>query len=243
MSTTDGAVRYDRLDALRGAAVVWMAIFHFCFDLDHLGMIHQNFHGDPVWTGQRTAIVSMFLFCAGLGQAVAHAQRQPWHRFWRRWAQVAACALLVSLGSWWMFPRSFIFFGVLHGLAVMLVLARVGAPLGRWLWPLGLLALALPWVVQHPAFDPRWATWVGLGTRKPLTEDFVPVLPWVGVLWWGLAAGGWLLRHRPAWLQGSLPAGLQPFALLGRWSLSFYMLHQPVLIGLITLYLLWHGAR
>jgi peptidoglycan/LPS O-acetylase OafA/YrhL len=28
-----------------------------------------------------------------------------------------------------------------------------------------------------------------------------------------------------------VPAGAAPLAWLGRWSLSWYMLHQPVLIG------------
>lgn len=236
------AARYPRLDALRGGAVVWMAVFHLFFDLNHFGLVRQEFYRDPFWTGQRTAIVSLFLFCAGLGQALALAQQQAWPRFWRRWAQVAGCALLVSLGSWFMFPRSFIFFGVLHGLALMLVLGRLSAPLGRALWPLGLLALVLPWIVQHAFFDVRWTAWVGLGTRKPLTEDFVPLLPWIGVLLWGLAAGRWLLVHRPGWLQGPLPRGMRPLAVLGQWSLSFYMLHQPVLIGLITLFLLWRNA-
>jgi peptidoglycan/LPS O-acetylase OafA/YrhL len=32
-------------------------------------------------------------------------------------------------------------------------------------------------------------------------------------------------------LAGGVPRGLRPLALLGRWSLSFYMLHQPLLIG------------
>jgi uncharacterized membrane protein len=48
---------------------------------------------------------------------------------------------------------------------------------------------------------------------------------------WGLAAGQWLLRARPQVLSGGLPRAAQALALLGRWSLSFYMLHQPVLIG------------
>src|SRR4029079_16789931 len=109
--------RFDRIDALRGAAIVWMTVFHFCFDLDHCGWIHQNFLYDPFWTRQRTSIVSLFLFCAGLGQAVATAQGQGWPRFWRRWAQVAGCALLVTAVSLFMFPASFIYFGVLHGIA------------------------------------------------------------------------------------------------------------------------------
>ena len=31
--------RFDRLDALRGLAIVWMALFHFSFDLNHFGLV------------------------------------------------------------------------------------------------------------------------------------------------------------------------------------------------------------
>ena len=217
-----------------------MAVFHFCFDLNHFRLIErQNFYTDPFWTWQRTCIVSLFLFCAGLGQAVAWHQQQSWHRFWRRWAQIAGCALLVSVGSYFMFPRSFIYFGVLHGIAVMLVLARLSAGWGRWLWPLGLIAIALPHFVQHPVFDSRWTNWTGFVTRKPITEDYVPLLPWLGVMWWGMAAGQWVLQHRRHWFTGAVAAPVRPLAVLGRWSLSFYILHQPVLIGLLTVYVMF----
>ena len=227
--------RFDRLDALRALAIVWMAVFHFCFDLDHFGFTQQDFYNDPFWTMQRSCIVGLFLFCAGLGQAIAIDQGQPWPRFWRRWAQVAGCALLVTLGSMAMFPRSFISFGVLHAIAVLLIVMRFSAGAGRWLWLLGLVAILLPQFVQHAWFDTRWTNWLGLVTHKPITEDYVPLLPWVGVMWWGLAAGQWVLTRRRAWVTGALPAALKPLAVLGRWSLSFYMLHQPVLIGLVML--------
>ena len=227
------AERFDRLDALRGAAIVWMAVFHFCFDLNHFRFIRQSFQTDPFWTGQRTAIVTLFLLCAGAAQAVALSQGQTWPRFWRRWAQVAGCAVLVSVGSATMFPRSWISFGVLHGIAVMLILGRLLAPLRGWLWLLGLVALLLPQFVQHPFFDTRATNWIGFVTHKPITEDYVPLLPWIGVMWWGLAAGQWVLAQRRRWVTGALAGALQPLAALGRWSLSFYMLHQPVLIGLL----------
>lgn len=227
--------RFDRLDALRGVAIVWMAVFHFCFDLNYFGFIRQNFYTDPTWTLQRVCIVSLFLFCAGLSLAVALHQGQTWPRFWRRWAQIAGCALLVSAGSALMFPHSWISFGILHGIALMLVVARLLAPLRGWLWLAGAVAVALPQFVQHGFFDTRWTNWVGLVTRKPVTEDYAPLLPWLGVVLWGLAAGRWVLAHRRQWLAGALPAALAPLALLGRWSLSFYMLHQPVLIGVLWL--------
>lgn len=262
------SARLDRVDALRGFALVWMALFHLAFDLNYFGWLDQryNFHRDPLWTTQRTMILSLFLVCAGLGQSLAlgdggsgpqRAGAGPagiwarglaaWQarfpaRFWRRWAQVAGCAALVSLGSAWMFPRSWISFGVLHGLAVMLILVRLLAPLRGGLWLVGGLALALPWLWRHPIFDLPALQWVGLVTRKPITEDWVPVLPWLGVMLWGLAAGQWLQRHRPGWLGGGVAAPLQPLAVLGRWSLSFYMVHQPVFIG-VLLALGWLGLR
>ncbi len=228
-----GPQRLDRVDALRGLAMLWMIGFHFAFDLNHLGWLspRMNFHHDPLWTTQRTLIVSLFLLCAGMGQALALHAGQAWPRFWRRWAQVAACALGVSIGSALMFPASWISFGVLHGMALMLVLARLAAPLGRWLWPLGLLMLGLPRWLAHPVFDSRWLNGLGLVTHKPITEDFVPVLPWLGVMLWGLAAGQALLAGPGGVLRGPVAGLLRPLCTLGRWPLTVYMLHQPLLIG------------
>ena len=223
--------RFDRLDALRSVAIVWMAIFHFSYDLNYFGFIHQQFLVDPKWTVQRTCIVTLFLLCAGAGQEIATHQGQPPARFWRRWAQIAGCALLVSAASWFMFPRSYISFGVLHGIAVMLIVVRFTAGWGAWRWPLGAVAILLPRLVQHPFFDTRATDWIGLVTHLPVTEDYVPVLPWLGVMWWGAAATSWLIRNRRELLAGPLPRALAPFAVLGRWSLTFYMTHQLVLLG------------
>jgi uncharacterized membrane protein len=248
-------LRWAGLDALRGLALLWMAGFHLCFDLAHWGLSSADFYRDPFWTGQRVAILSLFLLCAGMGQAQAHAQGLPWSRFWRRWLQIALCAGGVSLGSWWAFPNSFITFGVLHGMAVMLLLTRLVLPLGPWLWALGALALSAPWWAAHPVFDAPSLQPLGLVTRKPITEDYVPLLPWWGVMLWGsqcvplwhgvcrgVAALWGQLRGKPVTSrQAAAPVApplaprfegpgrlIEGLAWLGRWSLSFYMLHQPL---------------
>ena len=241
--------RFDRLDLWRGLAIVWMACFHFSFDLDQYRFLPpQNFYADPFWTQQRWCIVSMFLVGAGAGQAVAIAAGQTWARFWRRWAQVAGCALLVSVGSFFMFPQGWISFGVLHGMAVMLVALRA---LGTRLPPqrlarmplafvgmAGLAALAwlLPHWVHSAFFDTRLTNWVGLITHLPRTEDYVPVLPWFGTMLGGYLLASLLLVHARAAFTGPVPAFVRPLAVLGGWSLSFYMLHQPILIGSLELF-------
>jgi uncharacterized membrane protein len=245
------APRLDAIDALRGLAMVWMTAFHFCFDLNHFGHIRQDFYNDPLWTWQRTCILGLFLFTAGLGQAVAMRQGQGGPRFWRRWAQVAACALLVTAGSYAMYPQSFIYFGTLHGIALMLIVVRLTAAWGNWLWWLGALAIAAKFLASlvlsagvgadyAAMFNSPALNWLGFITQKPRTEDYVPLLPWLGVMWWGVAAGQWALRQHPDWFD-NLPADRRPtaqaiqrrLAWLGRWSLSYYMLHQPVMIGLL----------
>jgi uncharacterized membrane protein len=219
------------LDGLRGAAVVWMTAYHFAFDLNYFGWIHQDFYRSPVWTIQRTCILSLFLLCAGLGQSAALRYGQNWNQFGRRWLQIVACAALVSLGSSFMFPTSWIYFGVLHGVASMLVLCRLTSGWGQWLWGIGLLWLSIwlanPWLhanfVGMVVFDQRALSWLGLASKRPVTEDFVPLFPWMAVMWWGMAAGQRL----------TIRATNTPHALvwLGRWSLTWYMLHQPLLIG------------
>lgn len=234
------ARRFDSLDALRGAAVLWMTIFHLIFDLNQFGYVKEDFYRDPFWTIQRTLIVSLFVFCAGVGQAIALQQQQSVRRFWQRWAQVAVCALLVTAGSYWMFPKSFIYFGVLHGIAAMLLVGRLTAGWGRWLWLAGAIAFAMQFIAvyvhSHWAgaefLNERWLNWLGLVSRKPTTEDYVPLIPWLGVMWWGLAAGQAVMSMHPQWLARPLPAApLTALSWLGRWSLSWYMLHQPLMIG------------
>lgn len=239
-------VRVPWLDLVRGVAVVWMTAYHFAFDLNHFGFIHQDFYRAPLWTIQRTCILSLFLFCAGFGQALAAHSGQSWRRFWRRWSQIALCALAVSIGSALMFPNSWIYFGVLHAMAVMLIVCRVSAGLGPWLWVMGALAVLLGLLAPHlhaafaqaQVMDTKAFNWIGLISRKPVTEDYVPLLPWLGVMWWGLATGQWMLAK--GWLNGPgfvdrAVRQVAPLAWVGRWNLSWYMLHQPILIGVLTL--------
>lgn len=234
--------RFDRIDALRGSAIIWMTFFHFCFDLNYFGFMNQNFYEDNLWTVQRNMIVSLFLFCAGMGQAFALEQGLSWARFWNRWKQVAGAAVLVTLGSYFVYPESFIYFGVLHAIAIMLIIMRLTYRLRYGLWILGALIIGLKFLLPAifaasgpviESFNQPWLNWLGIISRKPRTEDYVPLIPWLGVMWLGLAAGLALIKHRSSILTAALPARLQPLASLGRYSLSYYLIHQPLLFGLI----------
>jgi uncharacterized membrane protein len=225
--------RIGAIDALRGLAIVQMVVFHFCYDLSWFGYAAWDTRVDPFWTTWRTLIVAQFLFICGVSVALRHAYKQGWEGFWRRWLQIAAAALLVTAASYAAFPRGFIYFGVLHFVAVATVLLMLSARLGRWNALMGVLALMAGWWIQHPAFDPRWLNWIGFMPGKPITEDYVPLFPWIGVALLGLAAGtGWAGKGFAG--AGRLPAP-RWLAGLGRWSLTAYLVHQPILVGVLWL--------
>ena len=94
----------------------------------------------------------------------------------------------------------------------------------------------VPHWVSDPFFDTRATNWVGLITHLPPTEDYVPVLPWFGMMLAGYLIASLLMVHARAAFTGGVPSFVQPLSVLGRWSLSFYMLHQPILIGSLELF-------
>ena len=103
-------------------------------------------------------------------------------------------------------------------------------------------AIAAPWLGRSALFDPPWLLWLGLGEALPNTLDWRPLLPWAGVVFLGLGVARlpgvltWLKRP-DRWRAGSAPARWICFA--GRHSLPIYLVHQPILIGLLAVLTAW----
>jgi uncharacterized membrane protein len=230
--------RLALIDALRGFAVAQMIVYHLIYDLNYFGWIKLRMLVDQPWVGWRTAIVTQFLLLVGLSLALRASFKPSLTDFARRWAEIAAAALLVSAGSWLLFGERFIWFGILHFIAVALLIARPLLPLGGANIALGIVAIAIGLAYSHEAFNAAPASALGLTTRKPSTEDYVPILPWIGVVLIGAGIGTWWSR-----LGWRVPRVLQPLnrrpprllVFLGTWALTVYLVHQPVIIGLLAL--------
>lgn len=232
--------RYQAVDLLRGIAILLMFVYHFVFDLVYFKVLHINLNHEPFWLGFRGLIVSLFLGLVGVSLYLATARGLRVQSYMRRLALLVAYAGLVSAASYLLFPRSMIFFGVLHFIAVASVL---GLLFTRFYWAnlvLGAGAILLGFTVQHPVFDQPVLQWLGLMTRKPVTQDYVPLIPWFGVVLLGLFVGKTLYGGgRPhvlaRWASQHPAARLLAFG--GRHSLHIYMLHQPVFMGVLYLFL------
>ena len=226
--------RIAALDALRGIAIVAMIVYHLCFDLRHFGVVRWDFEHDIRWLSARTAILSSFLLIAGISAVVARRNAASDARWLRHVLRIGAAALLVTIGSMFVFPNSFIWFGVLHAIALALLLARPLIDRPRAAFAIGAAIIVAGVTLASPQFDNRMLGWLGFMTGKPVTEDYVPLFPWSGVLLLGLAAGHWLAARDFAPLApfSHLPRMLH---FLGRHSLVVYLVHQPILFGLLML--------
>lgn len=218
---------------MRGIAIVAMVVYHFCFDLRYFGLTRWDFEHDWRWLTARALILSSFLLIAGVS-AVLGARRRGVVHWLRHVGVIAGAALLVTAGSYMMFPRSFIWFGVLHAIAVSLLLSRPLIDRPRLAAVIGVAVVVAGVTLAHPAFDNRLLGFIGFMTHKPTTEDYVPLFPWTGVLLLGIAAGHALVRvgFAPLTPLRRMPAALRT---LGRHSLLIYLVHQPVMIGALWL--------
>ena len=211
-----------------------MVAYHFSFDLRYFGFTTGDFYRDPFWLNARTLILSSFLLIAGISMALAQRGRPSPARSWRHVARISACALAVSAASYVLFPESWIWFGVLHAIAVSLVLARplVGRP--ALALAIGVAMITAGNLYSNELFDNRALGWLGFMSAKPRTEDYVPLFPWTGVLLAGIAAGHVVVKNglRPIAFASRWPRWM---AWLGRHSLPIYMVHQPLLLGALYL--------
>jgi uncharacterized membrane protein len=239
--------RFAWLDTLRGFALLCMASYHFMWDLADFDYLDAGFPSTGWPRLYARAIATTFLFMAGFSLVLAHGKTIRWPSFWRRWALIAASAAAITVATWFFMPQGFIFFGILHEMALA---SLVGLAFLRLPWFVS-MALAVALIafgvsdmldqVRSPVFDAPWLWWVGLSTSLHNSFDYVPLLPWFGPFLLGLSVARidalqrWL-RREPG---KQAPASRAHFALLaffGRNSLVFYLVHQPLLIGALYVF-------
>lgn len=231
--------RLPIIDLARGIALIVMAIFHFSWDLMWYDFVTWQVTEATSWLLFRTAIASSFLFLTGVSLTLAHRNGINFQPFVRRFLIIFLCAVAITLATWYMFSDQLVRFGILHFIAFSSIVGLIFLRLPKLVIFLSASFFAfLPLFVQISYLDLPNLTWIGLGTTKPDTVDYVPVFPWLAAPLYGMVITkfalekDWHLKLANLQLENQL---FKPILLFGRHSLLFYMVHQPILIGLILL--------
>ncbi|MDD2361873.1 MAG: heparan-alpha-glucosaminide N-acetyltransferase [Oscillospiraceae bacterium] len=232
--------RIHFIDELRGLAVILMVAYHafytagYLFDMEWGKILFQFFMPvEPFFAG-------MFIFISGISCRLSHSNL-------KRGLLLLAVAVMITVLLGVFMPDEIIAFGILHFLAVSIliftlirpVLDRIHPALGllicgillliTWWVPehqggligiKGLLTWQIPESAKHP-----WLYPLGLGTMK--SSDYFPLLPWIFCFLGGSFFGVWAAKRQlPDWMNKQR---IPLLSKAGRYSLLIYILHQPVI--------------
>lgn len=237
--------RYSLLDALRGLSLISMVLYHMVYDIRFVfGVALPQYSPlfDRVW---QQSICWTFLLLSGI---CWHFSRSNL----RRGLTVFCGGLLVTLVTVTLMPSEAIHFGILSCIGASMLLCIPLRPLLERTLPevgiaasfalflltydvssghLGILRTgpALPgWLYQSRLLVP-----FGLPAPGFWSSDYFPLLPWfflflTGYFLWAVMEN----RNAPRqWLTRRVPV----LSALGRHSLLIYLLHQPLLMVVLTL--------
>ena len=143
-----------------------------------------------------------------------------WKSFWHRWWGIVFFAGVVSAVSYFFSPDRWIYFGTLHCIALgsLITLPFLKRPWIAFLTGLILFLPSLIWQKNLPWFK----------LSHP-SMDYISPFPWWGAFLWGVFAFHKGL-HKYHLFDCWPTKGL---SLLGAFSLRIYLLHQPIMFGLL----------
>ncbi len=221
-------MRVPYLDILRAVAVIWMIIFHVTYDMRMFGLNQINFT-DGFWFAFPRIIAGTFLFCVGIALNYTHQERVKTPALLKRLKKLGLAALAVSIGTYIAFPQQWVYFGTLHCILAGSLLGAFFVHRRKEAFVLMLMILILQYAI---GFDIKWVSSV---LKRP-SMDFIPIYPWFWVILLGLLVGPYLSRM-PFLMSLRTP---RFFDFLGRHSLAIYLVHQPLIFGILSLYQYLH---
>jgi len=222
--------RCFELDLLRGAAVILMVCFHFGYDLALFGYTSYKTTVDIEWIVFRGVILSMFLLGVGMSSYLAYSDGINWKKVWKHTAKLTVVSVVISIGSYFIFPEQWIYFGVIHfvTIATLVSLAFLNRPYLALILGVGII---VSYILGYFHFDPILVYSVEHFSIPKYTVDVVSFTPWFGTVLIGM----FLMHKKLFGIAIKENKTGQRVAFLGKHSLIIYLLHQPILFGVFNI--------
>lgn len=219
-------LRDTSLDLMRGVAIIMMVAFHFIYDLNSFGFTDIPLFTHWAGTAWRTLIVFLFLSAVGISLVIAHSKTLKLKKFIKRQIYLGIAALIVSAGTYVMFPDGWVYFGILHLIwfSTIIAISFVNLP------KTSLLIAAL--ILIGAIFDQPNLSFISylLEPYLPLgSVDYYPLFPWLSFVFIGIYLG-----HNP-YYQKIFIFRLNWLEVIGKHALIIYLTHQIVLFSVVSL--------
>ncbi len=235
MKSIQPTKRLIEIDALRGVAILLMIAFHLMFDLQAFYDLQLSEKAIMFWRiiGMSAALLFFLLF----GISSVFAFKKYHHHFWKyslkRGLVLLFFALCISLFSIFGNMMAPIYFGVLHFLALSALLVPLFIRFVKFNLLFALICVLVGMLLKIIEIKNILLLPLGEYNLQTATADYYPLFPWFAVVLIGVASGNLLQRHKILPIIKSPFAVIQPLLFLGKHSLVIYLVHQPLLMGLL----------
>lgn len=232
--------RFWEVDFLRGLAVFMMFIFHFLFYIDFFGIKDISLYSGGFLIFQRI-IPIIFITMAGVSVTIL-AKNSKKKKVFLHGFNVFSVALIITVVTNIFFHEKAVLFGILHLIGLCII---IGAFFFRYKI-LNLVLAILSGVVGlfyiSQFTSPSWLFWIGIRPIGFSSFDYYPLFPWIGLMFLGLFLGNIFYSgnfrkiyffERISWISDNSVS--RSICYLGRYSLIFYVVHIPVLFGVVYL--------
>lgn len=229
LNTTSASLnRHFEVDVLRGLAIVLMVVFHFCYDLTAFGWASYNTHVDIEWQIFRAIIVSGFLLAVGMSSYLAYFRKFEVKRLVLAVSKLLIVAAWLTAGSLILYPNTWVYFGIIHFIAVALPVSVLFVRVPNIALITGVFSIVGYWMgVLDLHFMWQWSV-ANIGIPEH-TTDLVSFFPWIGCVLIGV-----YLMHKKLFSLKLRPKKVfRHLAFLGRHSLLIYLIHQPILYSIL----------
>ena len=236
--------RWHLLDTLRGVCIILVVLYHVLYNLSESFGGNYAFFRSSGMDNFRDGFVSVLVLLAGISCSLTRSNL-------KRGIKTLLYGLIITAVMAIVMPQSIIIFGILHFFGcAMLIFAAVGRyvlKIPTWigfslflllffftknlmrgnLGLFGLFQIALPQMPQN-----LFMFILGFDVNI-FSADYYPLIPWLFMFFAGAFLGRFFKEGvAPKLFKKDL---LPPVTFLGRHTLIIYLVHQPVIFGVMYL--------
>ena len=237
--------RIELLDLLRGVSLIYVMFYHHCYDLITVKEMNITFFGAKWFDVLHEAFLALLIIVSGICSSFSHDSV-------RRGAVLFFMGSIFTIVTDLFMHDSVAVFGALSFFGVMMMLCGLAKPIIRRIdWRIllavsmllyfvtidfadkgGLLHLFFTDIKLNLPENSQFSYTIGILSSEFYSSDFFPLIP-NGFLYIAGAALSRPIAEKkfPKLFYARIKARAANF--IGRYSLWFYVIHQPIFLGIV----------
>lgn len=215
------------IDCLRAFSIFSMIAYHLAYDLQTYYSFQINVH-DGLWKIWQQAVAGLFLLLVGWSFVLSWRQTPHWQKYTKRGATILGYGFMVSAATFFFAPSTYVRFGILHLIGVSVMILPLFVGLRQFALIPATMTAIIGMQLRHGTVSTPFLLPIGLTEPGFRSVDYFPLFPWFGAVLLGITIG-FVLQNLPS--SGPPNGKLKELiTLTSRYSLSIYLLHQPILL-------------